>query len=122
MSVTSGWFDNHTHRERLDDLVALSQELLPTPTEELGEIRAEYRDAKLCRDRALLERTDREVERRQAVHGRLASLWMLMCSAQDARDEALSKTTTEDMRAVLHGEFRRRAQGLATTTEEDRGE
>jgi hypothetical protein len=96
------------HRKRLDESVALLSEMLPRPDEEVEEIRAEYRDGRLCDDHGLLARTDEEVDLRMKVHGRLASLWMLMSCAQDSRDAALSKATAEEMKATAHQEFRRR--------------
>ncbi len=96
------------HLRRMQEAVALTAELLPSNEEELGEIRAEYRDGRLCHDRALLERTDREAELRENVHARLASLWMLMNAAQDSRDDALSRATAAEIRETLHQEFSRR--------------
>ncbi len=98
------------HRRRLDESVALVAEMLPRPDEEVEEIRAEYRDGWLCRDSALMARTDEEVDVRMHVHARLGSLWMLMLAAQDSRDAALSQATAEEMRATVHQEFRRRNQ------------
>ncbi len=98
------------HLRRMEDAVALAAELLPSKEQEVGEIRAEYRDARLCKDYELLARTDREVERRENVHARLGGLWMLMISAQDSRDEALSRATAEEMRETVRQEFRRREQ------------
>jgi hypothetical protein len=96
------------HRRRLDESVALLAEMLPRVDEEVEEVRAEYRDGLLCGDRDLIERTDAEVDLRMKVHGRLASLWMLMSCAQDSRDAALSKATAEEMKDTAYQEFRRR--------------
>ncbi len=96
------------HRRRIDEASALVWELLPSPAEELSQVRAEYRDGWLCGDSALIERTDQEVVQLEHVHARLGTLWMLMVAAQDSRDAALSKATAEEMRATVHQEFRRR--------------
>ncbi len=96
------------HRRRLDESVALLAEMLPRPDEEVEEVRAEYRDGRLCDDQGLLARTDEEVDLRMHVHARLGGLWMLMVAAQDSRDAALSKATAEEMKATAAQEFRRR--------------
>lgn len=45
------------HRRRIDEASAVLWELLPSPAEELSQVRAEYRDGRLCDDSALIERT-----------------------------------------------------------------
>jgi hypothetical protein len=96
------------HRRRIDEASAVLWELLPSPAEELSQVRAEYRDGRLCDDYDLLARTDEEVDLRMHVHTRLKGLWMLMLAAQDSRDEALSKATAEEMKTTAYQEFRRR--------------
>ena len=98
------------HRQRIEEASALVWELLPSPAEELSQVRAEYRDGWLCGDSALIERTDQEVVQLEHVHARLGGLWMLMLAAQDSRDAALSKATAEEMKATAYQEFRRRNQ------------
>ncbi len=98
------------HLRRMEDAAALAEELLPSQAEELGEIRAEYRDASLCKDRDQMRRIDQEVELRENVHARLGTLWMLMTSAQDTRDETLSKATAAEMQTTIQQEFRRREE------------
>ena len=91
------------HRRRIDESVALLAEMLPTSDEEVEEIRAEYRDSRLCDDGDLMARTDAEVDKRMHVHARLGALWMLMNCAQDSRDEALSRATAEEMKPPSTG-------------------
>lgn len=96
------------HRQRIDESAAYIAEMLPLPHEEAEEIKAEYRDSRLCDDPDLAARTDEEVDKRMHAHSRLGALWMLMLAAQDSRDEALSKATAEEIKTTTHDEFRRR--------------
>lgn len=101
---------HRAHGRRLRDAVALQAELLPDPEEEAGQIVAELRDAEVCDDPGLRDRTHREAAERRALHGRLAALYGLMVRAGEARSEHLSEATADELRSTLRREFSRRSK------------
>jgi hypothetical protein len=99
-----------SHLRRMQDAAAIAGELLPSSAAEIEEIRGAYKNALRCKDRDLWEKADKESRMREVVYARLAGLWKLMDTAQDRRDETLSRATAQKMKDALHQEFQRREQ------------
>ena len=109
----AGPFDIEAHTARLRDVVALYGELIPEHYLEVSEIRANFHDARLCNDRDLMERTDREASLRMDYHERLASLLLVMSKAQVRECEPMSRTAYEMLMTAIRQEWDRRSGGGA---------
>lgn len=100
-------FDISRHYTRLLDAVALADELLD-PEQDLEEIRAEYDDARRCRDADLHRHTDREAAARELTAAKIASCYSLLRSAGQQGSEELSASAADELRRVVLADFRRR--------------
>lgn len=103
--------DHHEEALRkLEDALAIQDELLPTPDEAYGAIGAELRDAMLCFDREAYEKAQEEADEAARTYSRLRALWRQAKEAREADHPERLPETAAAIRHVAETDFRRRAK------------